>query len=299
MDRRSFLKTLGAASLCALGPASANASQAAGDDRELYGVLVDTTVCVGCRTCEEACAEDHGLPIPDIDDFSVTEVEREPSETALTVVNFYDTDDGEMSVKKQCMHCTQPSCAAACLTNAMHKTPQGPIVWREDKCMGCRFCMVSCPFDVPAFEYHSANPRVMKCDMCWWKRVKEGRQPACVENCPFEALTFGKRTDLIEEARRRIYESPDDYVHEIYGEHEVGATGYLYLASVPFSQLGFRTDLGTTAPPEFTTGFLYSVPIVLTLWPGLLLAISNATKRDDDKGSIEDERTESGYVIRD
>jgi hypothetical protein len=123
--------------------------------------------------------------------------------------------------------------------------------------------------------------------MCW-DRLKQGQQPACVENCPGDALMFGKRRDLIREARQRIHDDPDDYVDHIYGEHEVGGTGAMYLSAVPFEQLGFRTDLGTTSFPELTQGFLYSVPIVLTLWPAFLLALSQATKKDD-----ENERSEA------
>jgi ferredoxin len=162
----------------------------------------------------------------------------------------------------------------------MLKTEEGPVIWRESKCMGCRYCMVSCPFDVPKFEYNSAFPRIQKCILCW-ERLENGQQPACVENCPGGALLFGKRRDLIEEARKRIYGEPDRYYHEIYGEHEVGGTGFLYLSAVPFEQLGFRTDLGWTAYPDFTTGFLYGVPIVLLLWPAFLVAVSQAVKQDE------------------
>lgn len=279
MDRRGFLKTLGAAGACALTAGHAAAAPA-GPDEEPCGVLVDTTRCAGCRTCERVCAEAHGLPAPDESD-DVMKVVRSPSERALTVVNRYETRAGEVFVKRQCMHCLLPACASACLTRAMFKTPEGPVVWREKKCMGCRFCMVSCPFEVPRFEYHSPVPRIVKCSLCW-DRLKAGQRPACVENCPAEALVFGKRSQLLEEAQRRIQGSPETYVHQIYGEREVGGTSYLYLAAVPFDQLGFRADLGDTAYPLLTREFLYGVPVVLTLLPALLLAISNATKENQD-----------------
>jgi Fe-S-cluster-containing dehydrogenase component len=193
------------------------------------------------------------------------------------VVNRHETSRGDVYVRRQCMHCLQPACAAACLTKAMAKTEEGPVVWNADKCMGCRFCMISCPFDVPKFEYDSANPRVLKCGMCW-ERLEEGELPACVKACPMKALTFGPRSELLEEARRRFYEAPDRYVHHIYGEHEAGGTSMLYLASVPFEQLGFRTDLGTTPYPDLTRGFLYSVPFILTVAPPFLLALSKASR---------------------
>jgi len=145
--------------------------------------------------------------------------------------------------------------------------------------------MLSCPFDAPKFEYDSAVPRIQKCQLCW-SRVSEGGQPACVENCPAGALTFGRREDLLDEARSRIYTNPDAYVHHVYGEHEAGGTSWLYLSAVSFEEIGFRTDLGTAGFPTYTKEFLYAVPAVLTLVPPFLLGLSRATRRhdDDDEG---------------
>jgi formate dehydrogenase iron-sulfur subunit len=279
MNRRDFVKTVGGMSVAALATQNARAEEAAAP-KEFVGVLVDTTLCVGCRSCEFACAKVHGFPEPD----PSPDVFKEPRQTSTkqwSVVNRFETDKGEMFVKKQCMHCNQPACAAACATKAMLKTEDGPVIWRADKCMGCRFCMLSCPFDVPKFEYDSWIPKIQKCNLCW-DRLQEGEKPACVEACPVEAIKFGERRELIEMARARIAKNPDTYVQEIYGEHDAGGTGYLYLASVPFEQLGFRTDLGTIAYPEYTKDFLYAVPVILTLWPAFLLAVSNATRKDND-----------------
>jgi Fe-S-cluster-containing dehydrogenase component len=254
------------------------------EQREFVGVLIDTTRCLGCRSCEFACAAANGLPEPDADD---PIGERKQTPTQLCVVNRYETDIGEVYVKKQCMHCAQPACASACLTKAMLKTERGPVVWREEKCMGCRFCMISCPFDGPKFEYDSPNPKIQKCTLCW-ERLQKGEKPACVEECPGEALLFGNRRELLDVAKTRIYSEPDRYVHEIYGEHEVGGTGVLYLAGVPFEQLGFRTNVGTTPYPELTKEFLYGVPIVITLWPMFLLALNSAknARQEADSGTI-------------
>lgn len=246
---------------------------------EFMGVLVDTTRCVGCRSCEVACAEANHLPIPDPGDSSVFEKERKTSVNQWTVVNRYETERGEVFVKRQCMHCNQPGCVAACLVKAMQKRKEGPVTW-DTNCMGCRYCMPSCPFEIPKFEFQSANPKIQKCNLCW-ERLKIGEIPACVQNCPEEALLFGKRRELIEEARRRIYQNPGSYIPHIYGEHEVGGTGYLYLSKVPFEQIGFRTDLGTTPYPEYTKDFLYSVPLVLLLWPAFLIGVNALTKREE------------------
>lgn len=286
MDRRRFLKSLGAGIVGAAGTALTARSPKAAEimsegGEEFKGVLVDTTRCIGCRSCEEACAEAHDLPVPDIGDESVFQEKRDTSTTQRTVVNRYETEKGEIFVKKQCMHCAQPGCVAACLVKAMKKRADGAVTW-DTNCMGCRYCMISCPFDVPKFEYDSWNPKIEKCNLCW-ELIKDGEQPACVEACPTETLLFGTRRELVEEARRRIYREPEKYVNHIYGEQEVGGTSWIYLSAVPFEQIGFKTDLGTVAYPEYSTGFLYAVPIVLILWPAFLMGLSYLTRREDEK----------------
>lgn len=279
MNRRDFLKAAGVAG-AALTGGSAEAEQPA-EPIEFAGVLVDTTRCIGCRSCEKACSEEHGLPVPDIANDNALVAERQTSDTQWTIVNRYETSKGEVFVKKQCFHCWQPACVAACLTNAMYKTTNGPVIWRPSKCMGCRFCMVSCPFDIPKFEYHEWNPKIQKCNMCF-ERLQEGKRPACVESCPTDALMFGMKRDLMEIARVRIYNHPERYVHKIYGEHEVGGTGWLYLSAVPFEEIGFRTDLGTTPYPEYTSDFLYGVPLVLFGLPALLLGLNLLSGNEEE-----------------
>ena len=142
--------------------------------------------------------------------------------------------------------------------------------------------MVSCPFDVPKFEYHSANPKIQKCDMCYDK-IKSGGIPTCAEICPAEAIMFGKRRDLIKEARKRIVENPSVYADEIYGEHEAGGTGFLYLTPIPINELGFNTAIQKSSYPELSKGFLFSVPTIFVLLPPILLGIHEATKKNHIK----------------
>jgi len=243
-----------------------------------YGILIDTTKCVGCNSCSEACAEAHGLPEPNTDE----DVLKDTTVTQWTVINKFAVEDEDIYVKRQCMHCIEPACVSACLTEAMHKNEDGAVVWDADRCMGCRYCMVSCPFDIPKYEYGSNNPKVQKCIRCF-ELTEVGKVPACVDACPEEAITFGRRSELLAEGHKRIAESPDDYVNHIYGEREAGGTAMLYLASVPFEQLGFRTDLGTRSYPEYTKEFLYAVPFLLAGVPAALLGMSRATsgKHDD------------------
>jgi Fe-S-cluster-containing dehydrogenase component len=276
MNRRNLLKTMGVAG-AALLPRRAQAESVV-PSSDTVGILVDTTRCVGCRTCEAACYEanrNQGVTYDENVDFTQA---RRTDDKHLTVVNRYDTEKGEVFVKSSCMHCLQPACASACLTRAMHKTSdvKGPVAWDGDKCMGCRFCMLSCPFDMPKFEYFSANPRIQKCSMCW-EKLQEGEQPACVASCPADALMFGERTKLLHEARSRIYNEPDRYLDYIYGAQEAGGTNVLYLAGVPFDQLGFPKHIASESYPAMTREFLYAVPVVITLVPPLMVALRRAS----------------------
>jgi len=279
MDRRLFLKT--AATAGAALPIRNSVAANTKETKEFVGVLVDTTRCIGCRSCEVACSVTNGNFVPDVNTDNALEKIRDTSDKQWTVVNRFKTGKGDVFVKRQCMHCWQPACVAACLVNAMYKTREGPVTWNGDKCMGCRFCMISCPFDIPKAEYHSWNPRIMKCSMCY-ERLQEGKKPACVDACPTDTLMFGSKRELMEVARHRVYSHPDKYVHQIYGEHEAGGSGWLYLSSVPFDQIGFRTDLGTTPYPEYTKQFLVSVPLILFGVPALLLGLSELADRKNE-----------------
>jgi Fe-S-cluster-containing dehydrogenase component len=284
IDRREFLKTLGVAGAGLSGVSALGKSKPIPDAEEFYAILHDITLCEGCQECEFACAEEYSLPTPKNDDYPDTSIERKLTPEKYTVINAVETSVGEVYTKRQCMHCAQPACASACLTKAMEKQVEGPITWNEDKCMGCRYCMISCPFDVPQFEYDSNNPKISKCQMCF-DRIKDGKVPACVEACPAGALIFGKRSELIKEAHKRIIENPGTYVDHIYGEHEAGGTSWLNISPVPFEELGFNTKIDNKPYPELTKGFLYSVPSVFVLWPALLLGLREATRSDDEKGA--------------
>jgi len=285
MDRRGFLKTTLIAGTAALASNQVQARETRNPE-EFVGILVDTTRCIGCRACEVACGEEHDLLVPDVINDGALEMQRTTSDKQWMVVNKHETEKGDVFVKRQCMHCYQAACATACPTIAMEKTKKGPVIWDGNKCLGCRYCMVSCPFDMPKFEYGSWNPKLQKCTMCF-ERLEAGQKPACVKACPTDTLIFGTRADNLEIARHRIYSHPEKYVHQIYGEHEVGGTGYIYLSAVPFDQIGFRTDLGNKPYPEYTKEFLYAVPMVLFGVPAFLLGL-NALAGSSKSGGEEE-----------
>lgn len=285
MDRRQFLTNLCVAGATSMALPAVAKSERTPEKSEFVSVLVDTTRCIGCRSCEVACAEQNNLPVPENTSPDVFTEYRDTTPDQWTVINKFETEVGDVFVKKQCMHCNQAACSTACLTQAMYKTVEGPVIWREGKCMGCRYCMVSCPFVIPRFEYDSANPKIQKCILCN-ERLTEGEKPACVEACPVDALQFGTRRDMVRDAQNRIYEHPQQYYDHVYGQDEVGGTGWLYLSAVPFDEIGFRTDLGHEPVPQLTQSFLYSVPIVFLLWPAFLNGM-RFTKSNEDAVQID------------
>jgi Fe-S-cluster-containing dehydrogenase component len=250
--------------------------------------LVDIPNCIGCRKCEFACKESAGFSTPPIntyDDKSVFEAHRRPGPHEYTTVNrFPNTLDPQHPafVKVNCLHCLDPACVSACLVGALRRLPDGAVTYDAWKCMGCRYCMVACPFQIPAYEYDNAlTPQVRKCTFCFDK-VSQGGVPACVRICPNDALVFGRRDELLVEARRRIAARPEAYINHIYGEHEAGGTSWLYLSAIPFDHLAFL-PLDRTAPPRLTESlqhgiFRYFVPPAALY--GLLGLMMWLTRRD-------------------
>ncbi|MFH1075324.1 MAG: 4Fe-4S dicluster domain-containing protein [Pseudomonadota bacterium] len=287
MRRREFLGALCSAGAgVAIGRKPAYAAKHFKGHPGSFGLLFDVSRCIGCRQCEAACNKVNELPQPEqkFDDLTVLNKKRRTDSNAFTVVNKYinvSASSGTVFRKIQCNHCLEPACASACFVRAFKKTKEGAVTYDASVCVGCRYCMIACPFDIPAYEYDEPlTPRVRKCTMCY-PRIKEGKLPGCVEACPKEAITFGKRDDLIKIARERISAHPDRYIDHIYGEHEMGGTSWLYISSVPFKEIGMREDLGVTPPPELTAGALGAVPIVVGLWPVFMLGINAISKRKD------------------
>lgn len=294
LNRRSFLHLVGAGATCVC------ASAAHGDTAEQVeddgmGMLVDTTECIGCRKCELACDQAQGLSDRSreaFEDTSVFERPRRMVADAYTVVNRYaqpETPDKPIYVKSQCMHCLKPACVSACLVGALTTEHNGAIVYDAQKCMGCRYCMVACPFEVPAYEYTDPlTPRVRKCVFCFERVMNEGKIPACAEMCPPMCLTYGKRTELLALAHEKIAKRPDKYVNNVYGEHEVGGTRWLYLAAKPFEELGFL-PLGEKPIPQITETlqhsiFKFGIPPLLLF--GVLGAAIKAFRDDSSHGKL-------------
>jgi formate dehydrogenase iron-sulfur subunit len=240
-------------------------------------LLYDATLCIGCKQCEQACADHNKLPY----DASIA-AEEIQSEHKFTVV--LGKDDKFM--RRLCMHCEVPTCASVCPVAALRKTPEGPVTYDEDRCMGCRYCMVACPFSVPRYEWTKLLPRVRKCDMCS-DRTLAGGVSACAEICPTGATKFGDRAALVAEAEARIRENPAQYVPHIYGLREVGGTSVLLLSGVPFEEYGYRSDMVQEPPAMLTYRVLSRIPDFVPLGGILLGGIWWITHRREQVAAAE------------
>ncbi len=298
MERRDFLKGCLACGMAVATSGISGKNVFAAGSFEGYpdamGVLVDLTRCVGCRSCEAACNNEQKLPAPDepFDDMSVFKDKRRTTEKAYTVVNKYQVATKESLYRKiQCNHCTEPACLSSCFVNAYTKTKEGAVIYNAKVCVGCRNCMIACPFNIPAYSYTSPlNPLVKKCIFCYDTRLKEGKPPACVEICPQQVMTFGRRSDLIKLGHDRIQTNPGLYVDKLFGEKAVGGTSWMYLSSVDFDKVGFDGHMQNEPIISNVKDFLGFVPMVLSIWPALftgvhLLATQNKDHHTDNEGS--------------
>ncbi len=222
------------------------------------GILVDTTMCVGCYECERACAQRWGNPEPD----DLHELSSKKNTVVQTI--------NDVNVPRLCMHCNEPTCASVCPVGAFEKKPNGAVVYDAGKCIGCRYCMQACPFQIPRYQWESLNPRVSKCDMCY-ERTSDGRLPACVESCPTGARLFGERETLLAEAAKRLREKPSEYAQAVYGMNEVGGTSTLYLSAKPFESIGFKPGMPDHSMADLTWNIMSKIPNYV-FWGGTLLA---------------------------
>jgi formate dehydrogenase iron-sulfur subunit len=251
------------------------------DPAKQFSILYDMTCCSGCAQCVAACMKKQGFS-------GDPEKVHELSARAYTALKSVKSPDGEdFSCRNLCRHCVDPTCASVCPVTALTKSPEGPVIYDPEKCMGCRYCMTACPFSIPRYEWHEPVPRVRKCDMCHDRLVK-GLPTACAEACPNEATLCGTREEMLAEARRRLKESPEDYHPHIYGEHEVGGTSVLFLAPFPVEELlGFKPVLGNEPLPQRTWQVISKIPTIAIFAAGSMGALWWLTRRRDEVRAFE------------
>ena len=293
-SRREFLKLVGVTGAGLLAGATASgASEGLRVNNEEIGMLYDATKCVGCKACMATCKRVNGdygslsYEKAKFDSDGLWDAPTDLSGNTRTLIKLFKESDSEWSyVKYSCMHCQKPSCVSVCPVSAMTKDKVSGIVdYNKNTCIGCRYCQVACAFNIPKFQWDKSIPQIVKCDLCKNTNLREKGISACAEVCPVGAIKFGKRKDLLDEAKTRLRDNPDKYIPHVYGEHEAGGTNHLYLASMPFIKLGLP-EIKPEAPAEFSEkiqhtiykGFIAPVALYSTL---CFIAVKNMKKHDN------------------
>ena len=255
----------------------------------IKSTLIDITKCIGCRACQVACKQwnERDGEETQLQDYMGFQNPASLSAKTLTLITFHELPNEAapggldyLFTMRRCLHCLEPACVSACPTTALYAQADGPVSYDADKCIGCRYCVWACPWSVPTAEWDSHAPKIQKCTHCADRATQpaplirngvaltaaeiEQHQesivaPACVKACPADALRFGERKEMLQEARTRISKRPDKYVDHIYGEKEAGGTSVLYLSSVPFEKIGFPA-VGDKPFPGYSKVALGAVP---------------------------------------
>ncbi len=284
MNRRSLLKGFAVAGAGAAISVEASETKISAPP-DAVGMLYDATRCIGCRACVTACQEANDMggslydPPNDLDGHNKNIIKR------------YESDDDDSYMKAQCMHCIDPGCVNACMIGALKKREYGIVTWDIDRCIGCRYCQVACPYTIPKFEWDTPVPKIVKCELCN-HRLKEGKEPACCESCPKEAVIYGTYEELLVEARNRIAQHPDRYwpagSPKIFGETDGGGTQVLYLAGVDFEKLGLpklgdegTAELARSVQHGIYKGFIAPVALYGVLGAVLWRNRRTAAKEDE------------------
>ena len=257
----------------------------------MYGILVDVTRCVACEKCVAACLERNNK------DRWEAEHDRAVTKDGLSSHRFstvLKVEEGRFA-RKSCMHCLEPSCVSACLVGGLSRTPEGAVVYDRDKCIGCRYCMLACPFHIPRYEWDKTIPYVAKCDLCI-DRVRQNQSPACVEACSEGALKFGDRATLLREAHALINRHPERYLDHVWGESEFGGTSVMYVSDVDLASLGWP---GTDAVsiPSLTESLVHKTPFIGLGVAASLIGLNWIVKRRNElmSNNSEGRASEEGH----
>ncbi|MCL6415147.1 hydrogenase 2 operon protein HybA [Aestuariirhabdus sp. Z084] len=320
MKRRDFLKAAGTGALVASSATTVSARENLPVPEDAVGMLYDATLCIGCRACVVKCKEINGAPPETVEGEEHWDMAQELSADTLTIIQAFNADtgpdipnlaDGTFSFsKRQCMHCVDPGCVTVCPVSAMQKHPTTGIVSHDpDVCIGCRYCVLACPYNVPKYEYDETFGQIQKCQLCnqpGVERIDNGQITGCTEVCPTGANIFGPRKELLAEAKRRAelkegdtytyplqsidstyrYETQvkADYQQHIFGEKEGGGTQVLVVAGTPITNLGLPElpERSYAANSETVQHTIYGGMLAPAgLLAGLLYLARRNTKGDD------------------
>jgi len=252
-----------------------------------YGILTDITKCIGCLECVSACKKTNNL------DSDVPRIWQKNDGLSADNWTAIIKRDEHRYVRKQCRHCLEPACAAACPVGALHQTEQGTVVYEDDKCLGCRYCMMACPYGIPRYDWDLKVPYVRKCIMCY-DQIKKGDKPSCTSACPTEATIFGKRDELLKSAHQTLKDNPDKYINKIWGETEIGGTSVLYISDIDLDFLAYKPNLGTKPLPATTAPAMKAVPYAFFGMGGVMMGLKWIVGRRNKLQNSDSENKESG-----
>lgn len=317
MKRRDFLKAAagGAVStLCTAGVAEARPNLEPAQNA--VGMLYDATLCVGCKACVAKCKKVNDMP-PEVSDTQQSwDDARDLSDKTLNVIKVYTSgkgvnkdqeQDGYCFEKRSCMHCVDPGCVSVCPVTAMrHDKETGIVSYHAEACIGCRNCMVGCPYNVPQFEYDNPFGQIQKCQMCnqaGVERIDNGQMTGCAEACPTGATLFGPREMLLDEAKRRLTLKPGEiynyprgdlsnpsaphekkvpkYQQHVWGEKEAGGTNVLHISAIPFDKLGMP-PLDERSAASVAEGVQHTLYNYMALPAVALAGLSYLVRRNSD-----------------
>ncbi|MDP8208179.1 MAG: 4Fe-4S dicluster domain-containing protein [Candidatus Electryonea clarkiae] len=262
-------------------------------DGKTVAILTDVTKCIGCRDCVVACKQTYNL------DKDVPR--RWSNDDGLSSRNWTSIIERENNtfVRKQCRHCLEPACVAACPVGALQISDEGPVIYDSKKCMGCRYCMLVCPYGIPRYDWDLAVPFVRKCIMCF-PRLQEGKQPACTEACPVEATIFGTRDELLAEAHRRIKAEPDKYINKVWGEDEIGGSRVLYISNVDLSFLTYGKNYDNKSVPSLARPAMNAVLPTFATMAGTMAGVGwiiNRRMKNMQTDELEENQDNSSSAV--
>jgi Fe-S-cluster-containing dehydrogenase component len=305
IKRRNFLKAAaGGGLLLATGAAPALGAEKPHVPPEAVGMLYDSTLCIGCQACVYACKQANDMPVEHTGRYRVWDNPLDLSAKTLNVIKMHTEGDSFAFIKRHCMHCLKPACVNACPVSALLKDPRtGVVTYNKDACIGCRYCQIACPYNVPKFEWNDPFPQIRKCQFCD-HLFDRGRYSACCESCPTGASLFGPVHKLRQEAVRRLsmepgryYDFPVNhiesgkptrhkagaYLQHIYGAEEVGGSQVMMLSGTSFTKLGLpelRSE-SYVSTLEGISGSLYKYLILpAAAFGGLLYVVRRNSEHD-------------------
>ncbi len=290
MDRRTLLKGAAAvgagAAVSTANKAEASSARATAPP-DAVGMLYDATRCIGCRACVTACQTANNLP------GNIYDPPNDLDGHTKNIIKVYEADGERSYMKQQCMHCIDPGCANACMIGAFKKREFGIVTWDGSRCIGCRYCQVACPYNIPKFQWDTAVPLIVKCELCN-HMLARGEKPGCCQACPKEAVIFGTYEELLADARQRIAEHRERYYPkgdpQIFGDTEGGGTQVLYLAGVDFEKLGLPPlgDEGVASLARNIQHGIYKGFVAPVALYGILGAVLWRNRRASKKGGSDE-----------